>query len=227
MAHDVEEVQVRIASLVDQSISPPSDGGGEWNLRLKYIVRAIEEWGQSFDWEALRKEFWPEITGTSQGSISLPDDYRKEASRPIYYSGNVQNGEEWTFINSEDRKKYSINTKYCYTLGNRADGKTLVWNPATLASGASLLISYYSYPTSVASPADKIVVPDIEYVVNRSVAYIFESRSDARFQQSEFKARERLLNMIDTEQEQKYAGKGMAGSADVQADNRGFRLGRD
>jgi len=230
MAITVDEVQSRIASLVDQSITTPTQTGSEYALRLKYLNRAISEWGQAFDWEALRKDYWPGVTGVSQASISLPDDFHKVAGFPLYYSGGVSGGEEREVINAEATKLYSSTDKYCYVLGDRANGHTLVWSPGTLASGASLKIPYYSYVTSVASPANEIIVSDPGFVVNRVIAYIFESRSDERFQETEVKARESLIEMINSEQVRKFSSYGAGTSKNVQGDLRlyhGFRVGRD
>lgn len=229
MAITVDEIQSRIASLVDQSVDTPTAGGSEWNLRLKYINRAIDEWGAAFDWEALRKEHWMNVTGVSQASLSLPGDFHKMAGFPLLY-GTVSGGEEWNEIKPDERKLYDDADEYFYILGDRANGHTMIWNVGTLASGASLLISYYAYPTSVASPADTILVSDPEFITNRVIAYIFESRSDGRFQQTEVKARENLLQMIENEQTARYSSYSMSDNKYVQTSDRlfhSFRIGRD
>lgn len=230
MAIDCTEIQSRIASLVDQTTDTPTVGGSEWLLRLKYINRAIEEFGQAFDWEGLRKDHWISTTSVSGASVSLPANFRKMSAYPVYYSGGVSEGEEWPEIAADKKGLYTSTDKYYYVLGNRADGHTMVWNPGTLASGASLVISYYSFPTSLASPADTVNIADPEYLVNRVTAYIFESRNDARFQETEAKARESLLNMIENEQVTKYTPYAGGTAGNVQTDNRlfhSFRIGRD
>lgn len=230
MAIDVTEIQSRIASLVDQTVDTPTAGGAEWNLRLKYVNRAIEEWGQAFDWESLRRTYWPSVTGVSQASISLPTDFRKMAGFPRYHSGGVSGGEEWNEVKPEEIGLYVSSDKYFYVLGNRAEGHTMVWNPGTMTSGASLVISYYSFATSLSSPANTIVMADPEFIVHRVAAYIFESRSDARFQETETKARETLLQMIENDQVAKYASYGAGTDKNVQTDDRlfhSFRIGRD
>ena len=229
MALTLLDIQQRVASLVDQSTTESIQGGSEWNLRTLYTNRAIEEWSQAFDWECLRKDYWPGITGGSMASISMPDDFRKPAGYPLYHSCGISGGDEWTVIRSGETGLYTSTDKYCYFIGNRADGHTMVWNPGTMASGASVRVAYYSHATSLASPANEVIVPNPEFVVNRVTAYIFESRSDARFQETEVKARENLLEMINETQTSKYNpyGGGEAGNVQTTEKSLGFRIGRD
>lgn len=222
MAYDTNEIQARVASLVDQSTTPPTAGGAEWNLRLKYINRAYEEWANAYEWEALRQTQYSTVTASA--SISLPGNFHKMAAFPLLYNG-VTGGEEWPEIQPNEKKLYSDTDKYFYLLGNRGNGFTMVWNPGTLASGASLFIQYYSFPSSLASPADVPVIPDPEFLVERSIAYVFESRSDARFQEIEAKAREKLLLMVDNEN-----AKARTYKNTIETPERlyfGFRFGRD
>ena len=230
MAVDVSEVQSRIASLVDQTIDTPTEGGAEWNLRLKYINRAIDEWGGAFDWEGQRKYFWPTVTGVSQASISLPADYKKMAGFATYHSSGVTDGEEWGEVKPDETGLYVSSDKYFYVLGNRGSGYTMVWNPGTMSSGASLRLTYFSYPTSLSSPADTLPMANHEFVAHRAAAYIFESRSDARFQETEAKARENLLQMIEEDQTAKFNSYAAGPDKNVRTDDRlfhSFRVGRD
>ena len=200
-------------------------GGAEWNLRLKYINRAYEEWANAYEWEALRQTQYLSITGVSQASITLAGNFHKMAAYPLNYSGGVSGGEEWPEIQPNERKLYSDTDNYFYILGNRGAGHTMIWNPGTLASGASIFIQYYSFPSSLASPADIPVISDPEFLVERAIAYVFESRSDARFQEIEAKAREKLLLAIDNENTKSKAYKNT-----IETPERlyfSFRLGRD
>ncbi len=226
---DVSEINARISALVDQSITPPTWGGAEANLRLKFVNMAYSEFYSAYDWLALRKDFWPGITGMSTASVSLPGDYNKMAAMPRNYSTGMVDGEEWSEIQPDKAKTYGTTDKYFYILGNRSSGFNMICHPATLASGASIYIQYYSIPTSLASPADVPLVPDPEFLVRRTVAYILETRSDARFQQQEVKARETLLNMIQQEEESKYASFAGRENEFVKTSARvaGFRVGRD
>ncbi len=100
----------------------------------------------------------------------------------------------------------------------------MVFNPGTIATGASIMIPYYSFPTSMASPTDTTVIQNDTFLVQRAGAYILEMRNDARFQIMEARARETLLQMIDNEN-----NKGIALNMRVKTpeEKKSFRIGRD
>lgn len=229
MSTTVNNVQQDVSAAVDQTTTVPTESGSEYALRLNFINRSLREYAGAYDWEATRKTLWLTVTGVSQASISLPADYRKMSSFPLFHSGGVSGGEGWAQIKPEDLKQYHSTDKYFYELGNSGDGNTMIWNPGTLASGASLLINYYSYPTSLASPADILPIDDDgrEFVVHRTASFIFETRNDAKFQPMEAKARENLLQMIDNENA---PGLPLQKNTRVETpENKyhGFRIGRD
>lgn len=226
--YTVDEIQNRIASFIDQSASAPTDTTDEYAWRLKLMNRAYEEWSTAYEWEVLRKEKFLTITGVSQASLALPGDFQKMAMRPVNYSFGVANGQEWPEIRPEDRMQYRDSSdnsnQFFYLLGYKGNHH-MIWNPGTLASGASVLIGYFSYPTSLASPADVTLVPEPEFLVERTISHILEVRSDPRYQQYEAKAREILLQMIDNEK-----NKGLSLNDFVQTNEQkyyGFRIGRD
>lgn len=221
--YTVDEIQKRIATIIDQGNTAPTDSS-EYAWRLAFINRSYEEWASAYDWEALRKEMFLNITGVSQASISLPADFRKMAMGPINYSTGVENGEEWAEVKPNERRMHSTTDKYFFLLGSR-ENQIMYWNPGTLASGASILISYFSYPTSLASPANTVLVPEPEFLIERTIAYILETRSDPRYQQSESRAREKLVQMVDNE-----VNKGLSLYDPVRTTEEkyyGFRIGRD
>ena len=112
-------------------------------------------------------------------------------------------------------------------VGNHTDGWNMVFNPATLSSGASLEFDYFSTPTSLVSNIEVPITQDPQYLIDRSIGFIFEARSDSRFQTQEFKARERLLTMVENANLSKYSS--FAGSSRISNDTsrQNFRLGRD
>ncbi len=221
--YTIDEIQARVGTLIDQVGEAPTNTTSEYAWRLKFINRAYQEWAMAYDWEALRKELWVSITGTSQATVTLPADFNKMAMHPILY-GSIENGESWPEIRPEDRTQYTTSDKYFYLLGSR-ESKSMIWNPGTLASGASLVIAYFSYPTSLASPSNVPLIPEPEFLVERTIAYILETRGDPRYQQSESKAREFLLQMIDNEN-----NKGVSLLDTIENVDKkyyGFRIGRD
>ncbi len=216
-----------MAAVVDQSVTPPTAGGSESELRKSWVNRAIQEFGEAYDWESLRKVKWLSVTGVSQGSLTMPADFRKMARMPVYHSGGVSGGEEWSEIIPDEIGIYHSTDKYFYMLGDRGNGNTMIWNPATIASGASIMITYFAFPTSVVSPADIIPLENPEFLVNRTIAYIFEARSDSRFQGFEARARENLLGMVDNQNDKSRAFGENDNVKTREEKYWGFRVGRD
>jgi hypothetical protein len=226
----VNQIMVDIASSVNQEASAPSAGGAEYDLWLQFINRAVEEWANTNDWEEMRKTYFPAISGTNQATVTLPDDFKKVAASPrLNFDGRTENEtKEFPEITEETRGLYGYNDEYFMVGGNSSSGFNMVFHPATLASGASLEIQYYATPTSLASPAQMPVLSDSQYIIDRTIAYIFEARSDPRFQQQESKARDKLLQMIENSNLSKYnsySNPQYLMTSPLR--KRGFRMGRD
>ena len=223
----LNDVQSSVAAVVDQSTTVPTVGGSEDVLRKSWINRSIEEFGQAYDWEVLRKTKWLSVTGVSQGSLTMPMDFRKMARMPLYHSSGVAGGEEWSEIIPEELGMYKSTDKFFYILGDRGNGRTMIWNPATTASGASLMITYFAFPTSLTSPADTVFLDNPEFLINRTIAYIFEARSDSRYQAYEVRARDNLLSLIDNQNDTSRAFGENDNVKTREGKFWGFRWGRD
>lgn len=225
MTLTLQDIQARISTMVDQSTTPPTEGTSEWNIRLNFINRAIEEWGQAYNWDSLRKVSFVSITG-AQGSIALPADFKKLTGFPrLFGSTNEPFGEPWQEIQSHEKYMKDDADHFFYLMGDRANGMFMMWNPMTLSSGSSLSVEYYSYPQGASLSTDRIVVNDPEFLVDRAMAYILQSRNDGRFQQFEAQAREKLLLMVDNENEKSRAYRNKIDTPENSFF--GFRLGRD
>ena len=222
----VQQIMRQIASTVNQEATAPTEGSAEWSLWLDYINRAYQEWAESSDWEALRKRFFPGVTGVSLASVSLPGDYRKLAAPPKVW-GETETGVDFPESLIEQDGIYSTADKYINVVGNQVDGYTMVFHPGTLASGASIQVDYFSTPTSLASNNEIPITQDPQYLVDRTIGYIFEARSDPRFQIEENKARERLLTMIENMNAAKYNSYANPNQLMTPERKVGFRLGRD
>jgi|SRR3990167_4162399 len=223
----LNDIQVSVAAIADQSTTPPTAGGSESELRKSFINRSIEEFSHAYDWEVLRKTLWVSVTGVSQGSLTMPMNFRKMARMPLYYSSGVEGGEEWSEIIPEEIGMHQSTDKYFYMLGDRGNGRTMIWNPATIASGASLMITYFAFPTSLTSPADVVFLDNPEFLVNRTIAYIFEARSDSRYQAYEVRARENILSQIDNQNDTSRAFGENDNVKTREEKYWGFRVGRD
>jgi len=202
--------------------------GSEFNLWLSFMNRAVQEWSESHDWETLKKYYWPGVTGASQASIPMPLDYRKLAAPiRVQNAGDSEGGTPYPDILENQKGMYLETDEYVYEVGNYSDGYHIVFHPGTLASGASIEIQYYSMPTSLASPAEIPLVEDSQFLIDRTIAYIFEARSDPRFQSMETKARDRLMLMIENSSLSKYNSYDNPAPVINTLRKQGFRVGRD
>ena len=200
---DVQELQNRVASSVDQSATAPTAGGDTWNLRLRYLNRSQNNWADTYNFRELYKEFNTQTsTSTGNTSISMPTDFHKLASYPKI-TGDGVNTYNYPDIRPEEKGRYGASDRYFYLMGNPADGYVLVLHAGTsagqLASGASIQVPYYASPASLASPADKSMCPNPEYLVKQSVAYLWEAGEDPRFPQAKVEAEKELLKIVEQE----------------------------
>lgn len=224
----LSQIMQQIAATVNQESTAPTAGGSEYNLWLQYINRGVQEWAESNDWEVLKKYYWPGVTGTSQASIALPADYKKLAAPVrVQVAGDAEGGTSYPNILEEQKGMYLSTDEYLYEVGDISSGFHLVFHPGTLASGASIEIQYFSMPTSLASPSETPLVNDAQFLVDRTIAYIFEARSDARFQPMETKARDRLMAMVENANLSKYNSYDNPAPVISTLRKQGFRVGRD
>lgn len=225
----VGQIMSRVASTVNQEATAPASSGSEFSLWLEYLNRAVHEWSEANDWESLRKTYFPTLIGTSNVTVSLPHDFKKLAGPVrVHNSGDIEGGTEYPDILDEQRGEYSQEDKYVRIMGDISNGMNVIFHAASLTSGASIEIPYFSMPTSLASSTQIPIVPDSQFLVDRTIAYVFEARSDARFQLMEAKARERLLTMIENTNLAKYSSYDNPNYVEVTPLRKaGFRVGRD
>lgn len=230
-AINVEEIQNRIAAYVDQKSTAPSNTSDAWDLRLKYINMSQTEWSELYDWPNLYTEYnTATSTSTGNASISLPDDFRTIASFPKAVPAG-SNSYEYAQIRPQEKGMYTSSDRFFYLYGDEDRGYTMVFNPGTSSgqfeSGASIFISYYSEPASLASPTDVSPCPDAEYLVQRSIAYLLEARQDPRFQVARLEAEKRLQRMLERENTHSEAESEGSRIRTVEETRFGYRIGRD
>lgn len=197
----LDNIQSRVASVADQDENTSNITSDDYSLRRTYINMSQREWSETYDWQALYKENNSVIsTSSGNASVALPGDFRKLASEPkITFDGVTT--EFFPEIRPQEIEQYDLQTaRFVYILGNQASNFTMVVNSAgTLSSGASINLPYYASPASLVSPADIAMTPNPEYLVQRTLAYIWESQEDARFQQAKGEADKILQKMLDFE----------------------------
>jgi hypothetical protein len=217
-----------ISATVNQDPTQPIDGSSDFNLWMAFLNRAQAEYVQAYDWEELRKLYWPTFSGLTNATIPMPSDYRKISAPVLNYSFGIQDGQPWEEVPADHLQfKNPESDFFFYTFGDPANGYFLQWYPATIASGTSLSIPYYSVPTSLASATQELGMIDPEFLTQRVIAYVFESRSDPRYQDEENKARERLLNMVENSSVSKFNSYVNPIRIMTSEQRRSFRLGRN
>jgi len=227
----IDEIQAKVAAVVDQDEDTSEISSGDYSLRLEYINRREQMWSETGKWQSLYKEYNSMASAsTGNTSVALPADYRIIAALPrITFDGSstaifpeIRPQDESTFSQSSDR--------YVKILGNKHSGYTMVVNPATstglMASGASILLPYFSVPTSLASPANVVACPNPEYIIQGVIADVWEAREDSRFQATKAEANLILQNMLEfenTPSEASYSDRVRT----VEQAKEGFRWGRN
>ena len=204
MGVSVDTIQSRVAAIVDQDSDTSNISSTDYSLRLSYINRRERQWSEVGKWQSLYKEYNTQ-TSTASGntSIALPTDFRALAGYPkITFDGATT--KEFTEIRGQEEGRFdpAIN-RYVKILGDAASGHVMVVNSANadrqLVSGASIFVSYFKTPASLASPADSVTCSDPNYLVQGVIADIWEAREDARFQQAKVEANIILQNMLERE----------------------------
>lgn len=194
----LDEIQSRIAAYTDQDENTANISSTDYSLRLKYINMSLLEWQEAYDWQTLYAEY-NTLTSTlsNNASVTLPSDFRKLASFPLIVT-NGTTTDKYSEIRPQEQAQYSTTDKYITILGNPQDTYTMFVH-ANMVSGASIKIPYYMSAQSLASPANIAELPNPDYLVKRSIAYLLEAREDSRFPEMKQEAERILGNMIDYE----------------------------
>lgn len=194
----VDEIQSRVASMVDQDESTANLDSTDYSLRLTYINRELQEWAEIQNWQTLFSQYNMVIsTSTGNASVVLPNDFRKLAGFPkITFDGSATANFPEVLPQQDG---YEPTDKRVWILGNPNSGYILRIFGTTLASGASVQVPYFRAPASVASPANIPDIPNSDYLVQKTIAMIWESREDPRFPQAKSEAERILQNMMEKE----------------------------
>ncbi len=197
----VDDLQGRIAAIVDEDDVTTNISSTVYSLRLKYLNMALLEWAEAHDWQVLYKEFHSRIsTSTGNASVVMPSDYRKLSSYPLI-TWNGTTTDKFPEILPQDNGQYGDNEtdKRVAILGNPNSQYIMRVYGVTLVSGASLMVPYYSSPASLATSSDVASVPNPDYLVKRTIAYFWETRNDPRATSAKQEAQSILQNMISQE----------------------------
>jgi len=220
---NVNDLQKKMASLLDQTSTVPTAGGDAWNLRLEYLNIAQRDWVESYGWPTLYKEI-NTLTSQSTGlvTISMPSDFRKiDGFLTIATSNNIVH--EYPQILPEERSQYLSTDRYFYLLGDPS-GYSMVVNPGIHGSGVSVAYSYWSNGATLASPTDQTMCPDPNFLMYQASYYYWAAIDDGRFQVAKFEAEKILVRMLEYET---VRGVSYSDRIKTQEELKGFRIGRN
>lgn len=179
----LQDILINSNSYLDLAAELPV--GDDLDVRIDYAKQAVREWADSYRWKELST---PATIFATLGTVSLANFKELEAV-PVDYWGN-----EYPEIRPADRTQKEVSDRYCYIEGNEAKGYIATFN--AIASLATLSITYQRQPSNMATLTDVCEVPDDQFVVNKVVSLVLQSRSDERFPQVEANAQRLLANMI-------------------------------
>lgn len=204
MSKTLSDILVSANATLDLDAASPS--GTELTTRSNYADQAV--------WDATATSQLPEFKREFLGSTStlatipLPADFRELQENPqIYTSGGW---EEWTAIEVEQKYDRSLQERYCYVLGNPAEGYNLIFN--NIVPSDQLSVIYQRFPSGLLTLTAVCELSDPQYVVRKIESYVLYSRSDDRFPTAEQRAQTSLSNMVGRSQKGTTGGPRQTGS---------------
>lgn len=219
MQYTLEQILQAVGAYTEQDTTLPT--GSDLTARVNYVNRSINEWANAYPWDDLRYISNPTLTTNSQVTIDLPITLESLLAPLTEYRDSTTY--TYPLINPAERFTKQSSDYYSYMVGDSARGRKLIVNPG-LASGASVYIDYLSAPSSLATLADIAQCPNPEYVVQRTIAYVLESRGDPRFPQVKADADRVLAGMIE---DQNAPSPAEINQISSQFERTGFTIGED
>lgn len=191
---------------MDQDDATPT--GTDLSVRTNFINRAQREWALAYDWDVLVEEYKFMPSEASQATISLPQKFKKMES-PVYdygTGGYTRNPPyEYPVVESEDKYIQSSSNQFGYVMGNEVDGFNLIV-PKGFESGTSLSMQVSKFPSDLATLSDTSKMVDPEFLIQRGIHLVLESRGDARFPQAKAEADKILARLVEHENALKFGG---------------------
>jgi hypothetical protein len=191
MARTLANILTDANAVLDLVASAPT--GDELATRTNYANQAVLDASATGQLTEFKREF---LTTTSTlATIPLPANFRELQESPRILNNGAW--EEYTPIEIEQKYDMPSSQRYCYVLGNPAEGYNLVFN--NIIASATLSVIYQRYASGLLTLADQCELSDPQYVVRKIESYVLYSRSDDRFPIAEQRAQQTLANMMGRE----------------------------
>ena len=182
----LSDILIQANSFTDLEAVEPT--GTDLTTRTNYANQAVKDACSLYTFPQFSTPYTVYATGAT---ISLPSGFRELESFPKYRNSGAE-----TDIPVIKAGIISDETVYSYVLGNPSEGYNLVLGGL---SGATISMLYQRYPTGFTTLTSVCELPDSEYVKQKVISYVLQSRNDERFLVIERDAQTRLANMVGRE----------------------------
>lgn len=182
----LQEILIAANSFTDLEATLPT--GTDLTTRTSYANQAVRDACSLYTFPQFSTLYTVYATGAT---VSMPTDFRELESFPKFQYGGVE-----TDIPVIKAGVISDEPWYSYVLGNSALGFNLILSGI---SGATISLLYQRYPTGFSTLTSVCELPDPEYVKQKVISYVLQSRNDDRFLVIERDAQTRLANMVGRE----------------------------
>lgn len=182
----LSEILIEANSYTDLEAILPT--GTDLTTRTNYANQAIKDACSLFNFPQMSTQYDVYATGAT---VALPSNFRELEGFPKFYYGGVKTDipvYKHDYIPSEPFSSY--------VLGDPSNGYNLIISGI---SGATVSIGYQRYPTGFTTITSVCELPDPEYVKQKVISYVLQSRNDDRFLVVERDAQTRLSNMVGRE----------------------------
>lgn len=184
----LSDILISANAVLDLDADSPT--GTELTTRSNYADQAVWDAASTNQLPEFKREFLG--SASTLATIPLPADFRELMEDPqLYLSGGWQT---WEAIEVEQKYDHSIQDRYCYVMGNPAEGYNLIFNNISPASQLSVI--YQRFPSGLLTLTAVCELSDPQYVTRKIESYVLYSRSDDRFPTAEQRAQTSLANMV-------------------------------
>lgn len=205
MAKTLSDILINANAVLDLNATSPS--GTELTTRANYADQAVWDASATGQLSEFKKEFISSLS--SFATVPLPADFRELMEWPRLLDSTL-NWQQFEPIEIEQKYEKSLSDKYCYVMGNPAEGYNLFIN--NIIAGATLSLIYQRFPSGLLTLTAVCELSDPQYVTRKIESYVLYSRSDDRFPTAEQRAQQTLANMMGREMKGTTGGPRKTGS---------------
>lgn len=193
---NLEEILKSSNSYLDLEYALPI--GTDLDVRKDFANQALREAANLYRFPEFNQSL---VCGYSGATVTVGSNFRELIATPrVEVDGTTYDYPEITLNQISEKEPTD---KYCYVLGS-TDNYNLIFN--NLSADATLTILFSRFPSGMATLTDVCELPDAEYIKEKVISYVLQSRSDARFPQVDASANAKLRNMVGRNMIQRKGG---------------------